>query len=197
VHRTLEDGTIAVVLVNGAGCGKASSSLSYYVAMNLLGLLVMQRHLEPATSAAERDYRRELPSECVRVLTVFTGLIDPEQRRLRYASAGHETALVLSDDRSHRHLGVTGPAFGLLGTPCYHAVSTEFATGDTLIVVTDGVTMARDNRGVPFGTSGVIRLAMRTGSTGEQLAQELIDEASEYAGEFTDDRAALTVKAAW
>lgn len=192
-HRILEDGTLALVVVDVAGRGNAWGSLSYYVAMNLLGLLVMQCQLERAVKTAEYDFRREIAAESAQFVTVFAALLDANRHCLRYTSAGHDTALLLSHDRSHRHLSVTGPAFGLPANPLYRSASVGFSPGDLLVVVTDGVTAARNDRGVPFGSNGVLRAAVRARSTGKDPAQALIDEASQHEVERLDDRAAVIV----
>jgi serine phosphatase RsbU (regulator of sigma subunit) len=81
-------------------------------------------------------------------------------RRLTYASAGHDFALLIHANGVHRHLAPTGMLIGIDGAQCYVERKLAVATGDWLIVVTDGITDARDTRGAYFGTSGVVRCAI-------------------------------------
>ena len=191
-YRSLEDGTFAVVVVDVAGRGNAWRPLAYYVATNLLGLLVLHCRLDRAACIADRDFRHEFTDTPAEFVAVFAALLDPDGRRMRYFSAGHETALVIALDRSHRQLGATGPAFGVETKPRHSATSVRFGPGDDLVVVTDGVTDARDERGVPFGSSGVVRAALRAKAAGTDAARSLIDDATQYAV-FPDDRAAVVI----
>jgi serine phosphatase RsbU (regulator of sigma subunit) len=194
-HRVLEDGTLALIVIDVAGRGSAWGPLSYYLAMNLLGLLVMECRLERATSIVEHDFRCELTTEGPQFASVFAALLDAKNRRMHYVSAGHETALLLSREGSHRHLRTTGPAFGAGAKPHDRPASVQLAPGDDLIIVTNGITDARDDRGVAFGSSGVVGAALRSASSGKDPAWALIDEASRFGVREPDDRAAVVVTA--
>jgi sigma-B regulation protein RsbU (phosphoserine phosphatase) len=193
VYQALEDGTVAVVVVDGAGRGKALRPLAYYVATNLLGLLVMQCPLERAASIADRDFRAEFRADAPEFVTVFAGLLDPDEEHLRYLSAGHETALIARPDRSHVHLGTTGPAFGIASKPRHYVASVPLRPGDNLIVVTDGITDARDAAGSIFGSRGVLRSALRSKAAGTDGARALLDDAARHAAFPADDRAAIVL----
>jgi sigma-B regulation protein RsbU (phosphoserine phosphatase) len=193
VYRTLADGTLVLVVVDVAGRGAQCGPLAERVAMNLLGLLVRRCRLERAVWIADCDFACEISDGGPQFVAVFAALLDPRKRRLRYVAAGHETALVLARDRSLRHLDVTGPAFGILAKPHHRSASVRFAAGDELIVVTDGVTDARDERGVSFGSSGVAHAALQATAAGDNRARALIDAAARYGTSVLDDRAAAVV----
>jgi len=185
-----------LVVVDVAGRGSACATLADHVATHLLGLLVMGCRLERATCIAERDFACEMPHESGHTVAdfvaVFAALLEPSRRCLHYVSAGHETALLLSRDRSHRHLEVTGPAFGIRNRPRYPIASVRFVPGDDLIVVTDGVTDARNSEGITFGSSGVVRAASR-GAGDEERAQSILDQAPSSRDFSPDDRAAVVI----
>jgi serine phosphatase RsbU (regulator of sigma subunit) len=192
-YQALDDGTVAVVIVDVAGRGEALRPLAYYVATNLLGLLVMHFPLERAACIADRDFRDEFKNSAPEFVAAFAGLLDPNEKRLRYLSAGHETALIAQPDRSHVHLSVTGPAFGIVSEPAHCAKSVPFGSGNDLIVVTDGITDARDAGGTVFGTSGVLRTALRAKAAGEDAARALVDGATRHGIFPSDDRAAMVI----
>jgi sigma-B regulation protein RsbU (phosphoserine phosphatase) len=89
--------------------------------------------------------------------TVFVAAL--KGRSLAYASAGHEFAMLMDSNGKHRHLAPTGMLIGIEGNGRYVEQMLDVAPGDWLVVVTDGITDARDTRGTFFGTSGVVRSA--------------------------------------
>lgn len=83
-----------------------------------------------------------------------------EGRRLTYESAGHDFALLMSADGRHRHLPATGVIMGINEADRYQDHVLAVASGDWLILVTDGVTEERDAKGTFFGKCGVVQSAL-------------------------------------
>jgi len=90
--------------------------------------------------------------------TVFIASLSPATPGLRYASAGHDTALIVSG-RSHRHLAQTGPIVGIIRDATFADVFVEFNAGHLLVIATDGFTECRwsVDRKSQFGTAGIVR----------------------------------------
>lgn len=85
-------------------------------------------------------------------VTIFFGRYDPASRKLTYASAGHNPALLFrgADDGIQR-LQRTGAAIGLMDGSPLETESVELFPGDRLLLYTDGVTEATNSRGEQFG----------------------------------------------
>jgi sigma-B regulation protein RsbU (phosphoserine phosphatase) len=79
-------------------------------------------------------------------LTGFLGHLDLDARALSWVNAGHPPALLVTGT-GHLALGSTGPPAGLLADTRYEAQSLSVAAGDTLVVLTDGVTEALEAGG--------------------------------------------------
>lgn len=192
-QQMLLDGSLAVAVVDIAGRGARWRPLAYYVATNVIALLTMQCRIEQVAGIVDRDFVREFPDRPAEFAGVFTAVIDPVHRQLRYFSAGHETAIVVRRDSSCQHLNVTGPAFGIVSRPQHSAATTRFEPGDDLIVVTDGITDGRDANGAAFGSPGVLRATTRAAVYGDDPARMLIDESVRHSVSRPDDRAAVVV----
>ncbi len=74
-------------------------------------------------------------------LTGFLARLDLDARSLSWVNAGHPPALVVTGTE-HRALASTGPPVGILPDAHYDAHVVRLAAGDTLVLVTDGVTEA-------------------------------------------------------
>jgi phosphoserine phosphatase RsbU/P len=85
-------------------------------------------------------------------ITIFFARYDPGTRKLTYASAGHNPALLFrsADNQIHR-LQRTGAAIGLIDGSSVETESVELFPGDRLLLYTDGVTEATNTRGQQFG----------------------------------------------
>ena len=87
-----------------------------------------------------------------RFITCFYGLIDPENKRLLYISAGHNPPLLLRGDGTSELLDKGGGLpLGVFETSRYSESVVEFRSGDILVMYTDGVVEARNQADEEFG----------------------------------------------
>ena len=120
-----------------------------------------------------------------RFVTMLLGRIDPQKRSIEYASAGHETGYVL---RRSGDIGAvlasTAPPLGLFPDqqfPLAPAVPLE--SGDTIVLLTDGITESADGDDAVFGTEGALEFvrSVQESSAGE-LVEGLYRAARTFAG---------------
>jgi len=80
--------------------------------------------------------------------TMFMGAVDRTERRLTYASAGHEVGYLLRGDGRLDELNATGLPLGVDPDADYELVHLPIDAGDRLVLLTDGVveTMSPDGR---------------------------------------------------
>jgi sigma-B regulation protein RsbU (phosphoserine phosphatase) len=129
-------------------------------------------------------------------LTGFLGRLDLDAHSLSWVNAGHPAALVVTG-AGHRALAATGPPAGLLPDARYEAQQVSISAGDTLVVVTDGVTEALEAGGRveerlawtiaqrrPRGPQAVCDRVMRLAQSGRGPVG---------AGEWADDRTVVSV----
>ncbi len=87
---------------------------------------------------------------------------NPETATFEYASAGHEIAWLYSaKNGSLRQLPSTGLLLGIVAESTWTTETNEMATGDRLLMVTDGVTEAFDGRSEPFGRDRLAALFLQ------------------------------------
>jgi sigma-B regulation protein RsbU (phosphoserine phosphatase) len=87
-------------------------------------------------------------------LTLFLGQYRISTGLLRYANAGHPVPFRIGKDGGVGPFGeVTGPILGILDSRVYADREEWLAVGDKLVLLTDGVTEARDQGGNFFAPS--------------------------------------------
>jgi sigma-B regulation protein RsbU (phosphoserine phosphatase) len=85
-------------------------------------------------------------------------VIDPDRGELRYANTGHPHAFVVAADGTIERLAATDPPLGL-GTAAPHGAKRAWSAGnDMLVLFTDGVSDARDDRGRVLGEARVLEV---------------------------------------
>jgi sigma-B regulation protein RsbU (phosphoserine phosphatase) len=86
---------------------------------------------------------------CERFATLFWGVFDPASGRLHYVNAGHAAPMLVRNSRIER-LQKGGPVPGMLPMAVYSAGSVEIEAADTLVLYSDGINEATNQRHQEF-----------------------------------------------
>lgn len=95
-----------------------------------------------------------------RFVTAFLALLDPATGALTYTNAGHNPALFIRPDGTHQALEAQGLPLAMLPGNPYGEATLQLATGDLLLVYTDGITEAADSQDEEFGVEALTALAV-------------------------------------
>jgi PAS domain S-box-containing protein len=127
--------------------------------------------------------------------TAVFGVLNLADGRFEYCNGGHPSPLLLRMDGTVTSLGVSGPMLGAFKGLSYETYSVDLGEGDVLILYTDGVTEARDDRRF-FGEERLVELVRElAGHPAEEIAQAIADAAWRYGGNvLRDDIAVLAIR---
>jgi len=152
----------------------------------------------PAEILRELDQRLSQGNDTAMFVTMACAELDGETGALRYASAGHDPAVLRKADGTTVRLPVDGgAALGLALGSEFRPWTGRLDAGDTLVLTTDGVTEAFDAGGVAFGPE---RLRQIVASTPLEAIASLPDrlvgavERFSAGGGPRDDLAVLAVQ---
>ncbi len=191
VHR-VGSHRVAAVIGDVAGHG-IESSITAFQAKYLLRVFLRQFR-DPAQAFEEinaqlaaGDRNEEFISACV---VVF----DTEAGTLRYSSAGHPAAFLFHEEGT-RPLRSTGPLLMLDPHATYFSREIPMASGDLVVMYTDGLAEARVGRQM-FGENRIIRSVERDISAApDVLCKSLLDAAKDFAGgTIGDDTAIMAIR---
>lgn len=116
----------------------------------------------PEKILAELNEKLADGNDACMFVTLGCGTLDPADGRLRYASAGHDAPLLRRSDGSITELPTeNGPAIGIEAHAEYVATETLLASGETLVLFTDGVTEATAQDGAALGVDRLGKLLAR------------------------------------
>jgi serine phosphatase RsbU (regulator of sigma subunit) len=146
--------------------------------------VVMQRVNRLVYDASEGD----------RFITCFYGLIDPDHRRLLYINAGHNPPLLLRADGTSQMLDQAGLPLGVFDNSKYSESVVDFRKGDVLVMYTDGVIEARNDRDEEFGLKRLEEeIRSRTGQSAREIVAAVTNAVNEYSQEVGGPEDDLTI----
>lgn len=132
-------------------------------------------------------------------VTTFYGVLDPKIARLTYANAGHNPPVMVSDNKGKPMdlLTPTGPALGIFDQARWQQKLVRFAPGDVLLLYTDGVTEAQNERGEFFGDIRLKQLVRaHKDEPAEKIQKNLLNDLRRFTGDMprADDVALIVIK---
>jgi len=129
-------------------------------------------------------------------LTLFYGIVDPARGKVHYSNAGHPHAFRVSPSGEARRLGATSPPLGLSAPDTIAGAELSWKCGaDLLVLVSDGITEARDEDGHPFGEERVLEIVRaRIDATPSEIVDAVFTEVTAYTRRVTDDRTLLILR---
>jgi serine phosphatase RsbU (regulator of sigma subunit) len=156
----LLDGDRLLFLV-GDVSGKGLPASLFMAVAKALYRSIASRHpsdLARAMREVNAEMSRDNPEAFF--VTLVAAVLDVNTGRVWYVSAGHEAPWVVHTDRGEvaRLEGSGGPPLCVLEDFVYQTATAALRSGDTVLMVTDGVTEALEPGGELFGTPRVTAL---------------------------------------
>jgi phosphoserine phosphatase RsbU/P len=138
-------------------------------------------------SKVARGIRGNLAPE--KFISLFYALLDAQAGTLAYANAGHNAPILVREDGTALRLDRGGPVIGVFAESGYAQGEISLASGDRLVLFTDGVTEASNGQDEEFSEERLTRLITdhRALKAGELQARILETISGFCQGNFHDD----------
>jgi sigma-B regulation protein RsbU (phosphoserine phosphatase) len=124
-------------------------------------------------------------TESHQFVTAFYGTLDATSRTLAYTNAGHNPPLILENDGTIRFLDNGGLPLGMFLDTRYHEYYLTLDPGQILVMYTDGLTEATNEKGEEYGLD---RLGEKVRDARGLSARALIETIRQDVMEYTDGR---------
>jgi PAS domain S-box-containing protein len=191
------DGSLYIVLADGTGHGIAAAFLMAETRATLRAYASVTPDIPSLLGHLNRTLAASLPENLF--VTLILGRIDPRKRTLEYLGAGHEPGYVL---RRSGEIGAllpsSVPPLGLFAErEAYSTDVVPLEPGDTIVLLTDGITEAANAADELFGAEGALEFIRRQPrSTADELVRGLYTAVRAFAGSEpqADDITALICK---
>ena len=122
--------------------------------------------------------------------TMMLALVDLRTGHTRITQAGHPHPVILRADGQIEQVGSGGFPVGLVDTARYSEFTIQLGPGDSMLILSDGVTECPNADGDLLGEDGLEQMIKGLhGMQGRALLEGLVWRLSEYAGlqDFPDD----------
>jgi sigma-B regulation protein RsbU (phosphoserine phosphatase) len=188
----LDETTLALCIADVSGKGLEAAHL------------MRELHLSVRACAPEAGSPAELCTTVNRLLsgkfgpgkyaTMFYGMLHAEDRTLRYENAGHCLPVLIRADGSVEFPASFSGVLGLFSHWLYQNQELQLRSGDTLLLLTDGVIAAEARRGREFGYRRLITAVQNArGSSAADLGGIILNEVSQFSRSKLRDDASLIV----
>ncbi|HEX3002315.1 MAG TPA: SpoIIE family protein phosphatase [Methanoregula sp.] len=130
-------------------------------------------------------------------VTLFYATLNAENRVLTYVNAGHNPPLLSHADGSFEELEATGMAMGALKEAVYTEGRKILERGDILVMYTDGITEAENNRQEMFGEARLRdAIARSRGMDSKTMMAKILDEVRAFSGDHpqSDDITLMIIR---
>ncbi len=130
-----------------------------------------------------------------RFITFFYAQLDGVARRLRYTNAGHNAPIVSHRDGTHDRLLEGGGILGVFPIQEFSSGTYDLASGDRVLLFTDGVTEAHVPDGEEFGEARLLELLEQNRhASAEDLQKIVLQAAGEFCrGHWHDDATLIVI----
>lgn len=194
-YFALDGGEAALIVGDVSGKGVGAALMMANLQATLRARLPLEKDL--VALARHMDVEIDQTTPLSVYLTAFIGVLEGNQRVMRYVNAGHNPPLVLRADGTVFALDSTGRPLGLLPGGDYEQKQVEFDEGDWLFLYTDGVTDSEDENGEPFGVERLQELLVAASGSGLDGVLARVEQAvREYRGgnEAADDATLVALR---
>lgn len=191
----LQGGKVALVVGDVSGKGLIAATrtaeikftLRAYLREDANPALALSRLNAFLCSSQELDTRPALNFVCL-----MLAVVDPSARTAIFTGAGMEPPLIIRSSGETEEVSLSGVPLSIDPDSQYTAIEHRFSQGDIILMVTDGITEARSDRGL-FGYKRLIGLMKQLYSLDslEQIGQIVFEQAHTYAGGRLQDDACL------
>ncbi len=177
----VDENRLAVCLGDVSGKGLAAAVLMANLQATVRGQTLLR--LPPAECVGHVNTLLSRSTDAHKFATFFYAILDSERHELSYCNAGHDPPLLAGRGRSPSLLETGGLVLGFLDPVSYEEEVIALDPGDLLVVYSDGITDATDDRDVPFGTERLSEALDRgRGETAAALIERIVSAVREHAG---------------
>ncbi|MDR2115278.1 MAG: SpoIIE family protein phosphatase [Planctomycetaceae bacterium] len=179
----LPDGRLVFALGDVSGKGVAASLLMAKLSAEVRSGLIIETTFEGTVQRLNRVFCE--PRWDNRFITFFFGVLNPATNEIVFHNAGHVPPILVSPDGTVTMLGESkiGLPLGVMDDTEYPESSFVIQNGQTLVIISDGITDAMNSQGQYFTTEGVLNYLrkVRTDSVIE-FGKNLINAIHSFAG---------------
>ncbi|MBK5279722.1 MAG: SpoIIE family protein phosphatase [Bacteroidia bacterium] len=196
----INDHEVAMIIADVSG--KGTTAAFHMSQMKGIFHSLAQQQLDPKEFMVRANMALKHCLERGSFISATYFVVDSKEKKIYYARAGHCPVLYYNSSTSKaEYLKDKGTALGMIKTKDYcnfiETYELPYASGDIMILYTDGVTEAKDKKGAEFDYDRLKQTVEEvTDKSPKEIQEHLIKKLYEYSGtdEINDDYTTMIVK---
>lgn len=193
-YLPVRDGRLGIALGDVAGKGLGAALISAKLQSTIRALAPAYSDLSELGNQLNTIFCRDgLPDRFISLVYLE---VEPDGEHVRILNAGHLPPVILRE-KGIRELPKGAPALGIMTSATYREQYTALEAGDVLLVYSDGLTEARNDKGEFFGRKRLASYLSRCRDLpAEEAGKLLLDAVDRFVGEArpSDDLSLIILK---
>lgn len=196
----IDDHQVALIIADVSG--KGTTAAFHMSQMKGIFHSLAQQDLDPKEFMQRANRALVFCLERGSFISATYFAIDTQSKKIRYARAGHCPVLFYrANTRKAEYLKDRGTALGMIKTKDYcNFIDTNvisYSSGDIMVLYTDGITEAKDQKGEEFGEQRLLDTVLEmTEKEPKEISEHLISKLYEFSGThmINDDYTTMIVR---
>jgi serine phosphatase RsbU (regulator of sigma subunit)/class 3 adenylate cyclase len=183
-YLPLSNGSLGLVIADVTDKG-TSAALFMALGRSIWRTFAVNHPAEPEQTMAETNRRIMADTHGGLFITMFYGILNPQNGNFTYCSAGHHPALLIrAQNGTVVELERTGIPLGVFDEANWGQESIEIEAGDALVLYTDGITDAQNAAEEFFGLERLKgALKKQRGKPAKELHEAILSEVRDWVGD--------------
>jgi len=191
----IDDYHLGIAIADVSGKGTPAALLMANLQAGLRGQALITPSVKDTVTKVNFMLSRFIDID--KFVTLFYGILDIENKTLTYTNAGHNFPFLLARDGNLRKLEKGGIILGMLDSFVYEEETVQLNPHDLMLLYTDGLTEAMNQRDEMFEEERLLRLLKDNQEiSAEKLSQKIVDSVLSFQGNLPqgDDMTLVLVK---
>jgi serine phosphatase RsbU (regulator of sigma subunit) len=180
----LSDGRLGILIADVADKG-VGPALYMALCRTLIRTYALEYDAEPEVVFYAANRRLLQDARANLFVTAFYAVLDPASGNLSYCNAGHNPPFLLSNQNTHKvqSLARTGIPIGIDENSTWKQHTLEIQPGDTLVLYTDGIPDAQNDKGDFFDEENFLEITQSClGQPAHEIQTVVLEEVQKFVG---------------
>jgi len=191
----IDDSHLGIAIADVSGKGTSAALLMANLHASLRGQAFMNPSVKGTVTKVNFMLSRFM--DMGKFITLFYGVLDIKNKTFTFTNAGHNFPFLLDQDGNLKTLEKGGTILGMFDNIVYEEETVQLKPGDSLLLYTDGITEAMNEKEEMFEEERLLNLLKgNQKSSAQKLSQKIVDDVFSFQGTQpqSDDLTLVLVK---
>jgi len=177
----IDDSHLGVVIADVSGKGTSAALLMANLQACLRGQAMINRSVKDTVTKI--NFMLSRSTDMGKFITLVYGILNTKNKTLTYTNAGHNYPFLLDKDGNVKTLESGGTVLGAFENFGYEEETLQLNPGDFLLMYTDGITEAMNDKGDMFEEERLLKIIKENKHLSTQeLSQKIVDSVLSFQG---------------